>query len=327
MKHENESSASEKNLTVSEEDSGRRIDIFLAERIKDLSRNRIHKLLETEHVYLDCSICKDKNYRLQKGETVKVIIPAPEQSSLQPEPIELDIVFEDHDLLVINKPRGMVVHPAPGHSGGTLVNALLSHCTDLSGIGGVMRPGIVHRLDKDTSGLLIVAKNDITHRALSAQLKQRKLKRIYIALCYGRAKPSAGRIEAPVGRHPVHRKKMAVIDGGREAITRYRVLRYYNELTLLKLKLETGRTHQIRVHLSYIGYPVVGDPLYAKTKQTNLPSELAFAQALHAYRLIFVHPRSKELLNLSAPLPQDFKAALQYLYISEKNASCDFKPG
>lgn len=299
--------------SVGAEGAGWRLDLYLAENAFELSRSRVQRLIEENMVLVNGEPCGDKNYRLQSGDHISVTIPEPVKAKVEPEEIRLDIVFEDGDLLVINKPRGMVVHPAPGHARGTLVNALLSHCHDLSGIGGVMRPGIVHRLDKDTSGLLIVAKNDFTHRSLSAQLKARKLHREYIALVFGQIKPEIGRIEAPIGRHPRHRKKMAVISGGRAAVTRYRVIKYFERYSLLKLKLETGRTHQIRVHLAHLGYPVVGDPTYTRGGTGDLPSELVRPQALHARRISFTHPRSGKSLEFSAPLPEAFKKTLFWL--------------
>lgn len=295
------------------EKSGRRLDLFLAEQSLELSRSRVQKLIQVGAVFVDKKSCYDKDYRLQSGEEVTVYLPLTEDSFIEPEKILLDIIYEDSDLLVVNKPRGMVVHPAPGHARGTLVNALLNHCPDLSGIGGVRRPGIIHRLDKDTSGLLIVAKNDFAHRNLSAQLKARKIKREYIALVSGCVIPGSACIEAPIGRHPVHRKKMAVIDGGREAVTRYRVLKYFEHCTLLRLKLETGRTHQIRVHLAHLGFPVLGDPVYALKRKDLVPPELVFPQALHACRISFHHPISDKKLVFSAILPADFKAILIWL--------------
>ena len=300
-------------LTVNPEDTGRRLDLFLSQQVAGLSRNRIQKLIDTGMVLINRDLCSDKNYRLQSGDKISVTVPEPVETVVEPEEILLDVVYEDEDLVVINKPRGMVVHPAPGHARGTLVNALLSHCRDLSGIGGVMRPGIVHRLDKDTSGLLIIAKNDLTHQSLSAQLKTRKLHREYITLVCGLVKPENGRIEAPIGRDPRHRKKMAVVAGGRESVTRYRVLKYYKRYTLLELKLETGRTHQIRVHLANIGYPVVGDTTYGPGSYGDLPAELAASQALHARRIAFTHPRSGETLEFSTPLPAVFKKTLHWL--------------
>ncbi len=314
MTGENDNRASlHEELTVKAEHSGCRLDSYLALHAAGLSRNRAQMLIEEGRVLVSGAPCADKNYRLQPGDRVSLTIPPPEEASVAAEDIQLDIVYEDGDLLVINKPRGMVVHPASGHSGGTLVNALLGHCSDLSGIGGVMRPGIVHRLDKDTSGLLIVAKNDLAHRALSGQLKARKLRREYIALVHGQVSPKIGRIEAPIGRHPRHRKKMAVVGGGRDAVTRYRVVKYYNRYSLLRLNLETGRTHQIRVHLSHLGYPVVGDSAYAKGGKGDLPAELMQPHALHARHLAFTHPRSGEELNFSTPLPAAFKNTLQWL--------------
>ena len=300
-------------LYVSDPEIGRRLDLFLAEATADLTRSRVQKLIEGGMVQVNDLVCTDKNYRVRNSDRISYYLPVLTELSTLPEEIPLDIIFEDQDLLVINKSRQMVVHPAPGHSGGTLVNALLHHCHDLSGIGGVMRPGIVHRLDKDTSGLLIVAKNDKAHSSLAAQLKSRRLKREYLALVCGQVKPKVGRIEAPVGRHPQNRKKMAVITGGREAVTRYRVLKDYGKICLLKLKLETGRTHQIRVHLSQIGYPVVGDFVYGPGGCAGLPPEMLFTHALHAYRLSFIHPGSEESLTFSASPPPEFQALLHFL--------------
>jgi len=302
-------------LTAGPQWSGKRIDLFLADQIKELTRSRAQKLFDTEAVRINDHFCRSKNYRLQEGDRIKVIIPEAIEAEAQPEAIALDIIYEDQDLLVINKPRGMVVHPAPGHSEGTLVNALLSHCSDLSGIGGVIRPGIVHRLDKDTSGLLIAAKNDFAHTALARQLKERTLKREYLALVCGRIEPKAGKIEAPVGRHPRHRKKMAVVAGGREAVTRYRVIRYYRrEYSLLRVRLETGRTHQIRVHMAYLGHPVAADQLYGKERCANLPEKYREPQALHARKLSFVHPRSGSELQFTVSPPPLFKELLHWLH-------------
>jgi 23S rRNA pseudouridine1911/1915/1917 synthase len=292
---------------------GERLDLFLAENAADLSRSRIQKLIEEGAVQVNDRLCFNKHYRVQEEDLITCRIPKPQELKTDPEAIPLKILFEDQDLLVIDKPLGMVVHPAPGHSGGTLVNALLHHCQDLSGIGGVTRPGIVHRLDKDTSGLLIVAKNDYAHNNLAVQLKARLIQRHYLALVCGRVVPRVGRIEAPVGRDPRNRKKMAVVDGGRQAVSRYRVLKEYQYCSLLKLKLETGRTHQIRVHLSHLGFPVIGDYLYGPGNCAGLPDELLFNHALHAYRLSFLHPSSKEQLMFSASPPSEFQALLHYL--------------
>lgn len=294
-------------------DHGRRLDQFLSQPFFGLSRSRAQKLLMENMVQVNGELCSDKNYRMQAGDLVNVTIPPPAETRLEPEAIPLDILYEDDDLLVINKPRGMVVHPAPGHRKGTLVNALLHHCAHLSVIGGIRRPGIVHRLDKDTSGLLLVAKNDFTHRSLSEQLKTRQLKREYLALVKGRVKPVLGRIEAPVARHPGDRKKMAVVETGRMAVTRYRVLKYYGSYSLLKLNLETGRTHQIRVHMAHLGHPVVGDLTYARHSWNDLPRGLSEPHALHARRITFIHPRSSEPLEFAASLPAAFKKGLMDL--------------
>jgi len=305
--------SSHQSITAGPEDEGRRLDQVLADRVSGLSRSRAQKLLEEKMVQVNRESCTDKNYRLRAGDQIGLTIPPAEETGLEPEAIGLDIVYEDEDLLVINKPRGMVVHPSPGHRKGTLVNALLHHCQNLSGIGGVKRPGIVHRLDKDTSGLLLVAKNDFTHRQLSAQLKTRQLKREYIALVSGRIKPALGRIEAPLSRHPRHRKKMAVVEGGRPAVTRYRVLKYFGRYSLLQLNLETGRTHQIRVHMSHLGHPVVGDPTYGRGGWDDLPPILSEPHALHARRIMFIHPRTSKTMEFTVPLPSSFKQGLRTL--------------
>jgi 23S rRNA pseudouridine1911/1915/1917 synthase len=301
-------------LAADENSAGVRIDLFLSGQNDDLTRSRVQKLIEKKLVIVNGEVCDNKNYRIKAGDQVLISLAAPEELAARPEDIELDIVYEDKDLLVINKKRGMVVHPAPGHQDGTMVNALLGHCKDLSGIGGVIRPGIVHRLDKDTSGLLIVAKNDYAHNSLAEQLKARTLKRVYFALVCGRVNPQRGRIEAPVGRHLKHRKKMAVIAGGRDAVTRYRVIKHFKRYSLLKLKLETGRTHQIRVHMAHIGFPVVGDPLYGPGSHGDLPGDLATPQALHARALSFEHPRTGVKMNFSAPLPDGFRKLLHWLH-------------
>lgn len=310
-----------KQITVSPEKIGYRLDTFIADAESELSRMRVQKMIKNGRVRVNDLVCYDKNYRLQNGDKIGFSIPEPEDAAAQPEQIELDIVYEDQDLLVINKPRAMVVHPAPGHPSGTLVNALLYHCQNLSGIGGVIRPGIVHRLDKDTSGLLIVAKNDLAHSELSAQLKSRQLGREYLALVHGQVQPKAGRIEVPIGRDRHDRKKMAAISGGRAAITRYRVRKYFDHHSLLHLFLETGRTHQIRVHLAYIGFPVVGDPTYAKVKRSALPVELTKSQLLHAWRIVFTHPRSAVHMAFSVPLPEYYRDALFFLNKNDRTDS------
>ena len=294
-------------------DRGRRLDTFLAGAKAGLSRSAAQKLISSGAVQINGRVCLDKSCRLQAGDVAIVYIPEPPLLLPQPEKIPLDIVYEDDDLLVINKARGMVVHPAPGHAGATLVNALLHHCSSLSGAGGPDRPGIVHRLDRDTTGLLIAAKNDFTHLSLSAQLRARTLKREYIALVHGAVNPAAGRIEAPLGRHPRHRLRMAVTPGGREAITRYRVIAGLPPFSLLQVNLESGRTHQVRVHMKYIGHPVAGDPLYGPRSSPRLPPPLSRGQALHARRISFIHPRHGRQLEFTAPLPRDFREGLRLL--------------
>ncbi|HOL18119.1 MAG TPA: RluA family pseudouridine synthase, partial [Bacillota bacterium] len=242
----------EEERIVQDSEVGHRLDAFLAGRVAGLSRTRIQKLIENGAVRVNGAPCLEKSYRLALDDQVTITAPDPEPYRLTPEPIPLNIVYEDRDLLVINKPRGMVVHPAPGHWRGTLVHALLHHCGDLAGghlsaSDGFIRPGIVHRLDKDTTGLLIVAKNDLAHQNLAEQLKERRLRREYLALVHGRVNPASGRVESPIGRHPVHRKKMAVVPGGKEAVTRYRVLAHLGPFSLVQLNLESGRTHQVRV--------------------------------------------------------------------------------
>ncbi|HOJ84663.1 MAG TPA: RluA family pseudouridine synthase [Bacillota bacterium] len=294
-------------------DAGQRLDLFLAGAGSGLSRSRAQKLISLGEVQVNGLPCADKNYRLQAGDTVALHLPEPRPLRPLPEPLSLDIVYEDDDLLVINKPRGMVVHPAPGHDSGTLVNALLYHCESLSTAGGPDRPGIVHRLDKDTTGLLLAAKNDFSHASLAAQLRARTVRREYIVLVFGRVSPPEGKIEAPVGRHPRHRRRMAVVPGGREAVSRYRVIAILGPFSLLQVRLETGRTHQVRVHLNFIKHPVAGDPLYGPGCTPDLPPSLRNGQALHARRISFIHPRSGGRLDFSAPLPPDFRAGLRLL--------------
>lgn len=284
----------------------KRADVFVCE-IADISRSRAAKLLEDGRVTLNGEKAA-KNAKLKLGDRVTVCIPDPEIYDLMPENIPLDIVYEDDDLLVVNKPKGMVVHPAAGNYTGTLVNALMHHCPDsLSGINGVMRPGIVHRIDKNTSGLLIVAKNDLSHNALAMQIKEHSFTREYEAVVYGNLKNDRGTIDAPIGRHPCKRKQMAVIEGGRNAVTHYEVLERLNGFTHLRLRLETGRTHQIRVHMSYIGHAVAGDDVYGPKKViTSL-----CGQCLHAKKIGFIHPKSEKYLEFDSKLPDYFKLFLQ----------------
>ena len=303
--------------TVEARDAGKRLDAFLAENT-DLSRSSAAKLIESGAVTVNGKKT-EKKYLIKEGDEAEVILPEVEEYEAVPENIPLNVIFEDSDIIVINKPSGMVVHPAPGNYTGTLVNALLYHCKDsLSGIGGVMRPGIVHRIDKDTSGLLVVAKNDTSHRALSEELGYHGIEREYHALVRGGFKEEAGTVDLPIGRHPVDRKKMAVIksgEGAREAVTHYEVLRSYGQISYLKLKLETGRTHQIRVHMSYLGHALLGDEVYSSTK---IPFEKQHAplfdgQILHAKRLSLTHPRTGERMTFECELPDNFKKLIEIL--------------
>jgi 23S rRNA pseudouridine1911/1915/1917 synthase len=299
-------------LDVPASAEGTRLDKFLAEALPELSRTQIQRLIDADQVELPRGKATAR-YRVQSGERISLEVPPPKPTHLSPEAIPLDIVFEDDALVVVNKPPGMVVHPAPGHDHGTLVNALLHHCKSLSGIGGEERPGIVHRLDKDTSGLLLVAKHDRSHRHLSEQLRDRTLSRHYLALVQGRPPTEQGTIDAPIGRHPQHRQKMAVVEAhGRAARTHYQVRESWGALSLLQLSLETGRTHQIRVHLAHIGRPIIGDPVYG-TNVVSLPRYPALErwlrafprQVLHARELQFTHPETGETMTFSALLPDD----------------------
>ena len=291
-------------LTVPENADNIRIDKFVTENADSLTRSAVQKLIEGNNITVNGTF-PSKNLKLKFGDEIIVNIPEPEPCEAMPENIPLDIVFEDDDLLVVNKPRDMVVHPATGNYSGTLVNALLYHCGDsLSGINGVLRPGIVHRIDKDTSGLLIVAKNDFSHNLLAEQIKEHSFTRKYQAVVVGNIKDDSGTINAPIGRHPTDRKKMAVTQkNSRNAVTHYKVIARYNGYTHVELTLETGRTHQIRVHMAYIGHPVAGDPVYGGKKYITKLN----GQCLHAYYISFVHPRTNQTLSFSAPLPDYFK--------------------
>ena len=291
---------------VSAEEGGERIDALLSRF--SLSRSAAQRLLEQGSVLCGGKSVK-KNYKVVPGDELQWELPAAEDSELLPQNIPLDIVFEDEDVIVINKPRGMVVHPAPGHSDGTLVNALLYHCGDsLSGIGGEKRPGIVHRLDMDTSGLIIAAKNDMAHLSLSAQLADRSLSRVYEAVVMGRFKEDRGSVDAPIGRCPSDRKRMAVVSDGRSARTDWEVLARYGRYTHVRCVLHTGRTHQIRVHMAYIHHPLLGDSVYGGSMDKGMET-----QCLHARYLKFIHPRSGESIELSSPLPEYFTAVLSKL--------------
>ena len=279
---------------------GERLDRFLDARCPALSRSRIQALISEGSVTLDSNAAKPST-KIRRGQIVLLRIPQPAESSLRPQNIPLAVVYEDSDLLVVDKPAGMTVHPAPGHPDGTLVNAVLAHCPDLQGIGGTVRPGIVHRLDKDTSGLMVVAKNDRAHRSLSDQLKAREFRKVYIALTHGSVTPSEAIINAPIGRSPANRQRMAVVDGGREAITRYRVLRHYPAHSLVEIHPTTGRTHQIRVHFASLGYPLVGDATYGKTDNT------LNRHFLHATTLGFKHPTGGDYREFVAAMPAELE--------------------
>ena len=303
--------------TVKKEDAGKRLDSYLSE-VADISRSAAAKLIESGAATVGGKTA-EKKYSVKENDEIELILPEAEEYEALPENIPLDVVYEDSDIIVINKPSGMVVHPAPGNYTGTLVNALLWHCKDsLSGIGGVMRPGIVHRIDKDTSGLLVVAKNDASHRALSEELGYHGIEREYHALVRGGFKEPTGKVDLPIGRHPVDRKKMAVIKSGenaRDAVTHYEVIRSYGQITYLQLKLETGRTHQIRVHMSYLGHALLGDEVYASTKTLfeKQHAPLFDGQILHAKRLSLTHPRTKEGMTFECELPDNFKKLIEIL--------------
>ena len=294
-------------LYPASEHAGQRLDVFLSAALPEISRSAAARLIETGQV-LCGGKCLPKSYRIAGGEEITVTLPQPEPIDAQPEDLPLHIVYEDEDVVVVNKPSGMVVHPAPGHAGGTLVNALLYHCgSSLSGVGGAVRPGIVHRIDRDTSGLIIAAKNDAAHLGLAKQLSDHSLARTYEAVVMGHLREDSGTVDAPIGRHPRDRKKMAVVPGGRPAVTHYEVIERYRSCTYVRCRLETGRTHQIRVHMAHLGHPVYGDPLYGTAR-----SEVT-GQCLHAAELTFLHPRTGERMTLVCPLPEEFQSLLEKL--------------
>ena len=296
-------------VTAEAEDAGTRADVFLAAKL-GVSRSNMQKLLEDGRVKRGEKIIK-ANYKVRAGEMFVVDIPEPEPIEAIPENIPLDIIYEDDDVVVLNKARGMVVHPAPGNYTGTLVNALLYHCSNLSGINSAIRPGIVHRLDKDTSGIMIVAKNDAAHISLSQQIQSKTAVRTYLAVVRGNIKTDSGTIETQIARDKTDRKKMAVVkEGGRDAITDYEVLERFGKYTLVRCKLRTGRTHQIRVHMEYMGYPLVGDPKYSPMKT---PFGIK-GQALHSHTLEFTHPRTGERMKFEAPLPEDMHKIITRLH-------------
>ena len=283
-----------------------RIDKVLTTLEPEITRSQLKNLIKDVHVTDNGQAVKPK-YKVQAGDKISLVKPEPQSLELTPENIPLDIVYEDDDVIVVNKPQGMVVHPAPGHPDHTLVNALLYH-SPLSTINGTFRPGIVHRIDKDTSGLLMVAKNDLAHQSLAEQLRNKTNKREYLALVYGQIKEDEGTIDAPLGRNPQDRKKQAVVKGGRHAVTHFKVIKRYDNFTLVKCILETGRTHQIRVHMKYIGHPLVGDPLYGPRKMIGKNG-----QFLHAALLGFKHPRTGKEMVFEAPLPENFQKMLDKL--------------
>ncbi|MGN1386362.1 MAG: RluA family pseudouridine synthase [Bacillus sp. (in: firmicutes)] len=292
---------------VDETHKGVRIDKFISTVNEEMSRTQVQQLIKEDHVRVNGQPVKT-NYKCQLNDEVAVSIPEPVELNIEAEDMDLDIYYEDEDVLVVNKPKGMVVHPAPGHTSGTLVNGLMAHCKDLSGINGVMRPGIVHRIDKDTSGLLMVAKNDMAHESLVDQLVEKSVTRKYTAIVHGVIQHSHGTIDAPIGRDKKDRQSQAVTPDGKNAVTHFEVLERFNDFTLVECQLETGRTHQIRVHMKYIGYPLAGDPKYGPKKTLDIGG-----QALHAGVLGFVHPRTKEYMEFNAPLPEYFAQLIDHL--------------
>lgn len=310
----NGNSGEQERLIITENEAGQRADVGLASLL-ELTRSNMQKLLEDGRAVKGSKVLKS-NYKLKLGEEIIVTLPEPQPLDVQPENIPIDIIYEDDDVVVVNKARGMVVHPAAGNYDGTLVNALLYHCKNLSGINGVIRPGIVHRLDKDTSGIMICAKNDAAHVSLSEQIQNKTAKRTYLAVVRGNIKNDSGVIETLIARDKNDRKKMAVVkEDGRHAVTEYEVMERFGKYTIVKCKLMTGRTHQIRVHMEYLGYPLVGDPKYS-------PKKTPFAingQALHSLTLDFIHPRTGEQMHFEAPLPEDMHKIVTRLRLGQFN--------
>jgi 23S rRNA pseudouridine1911/1915/1917 synthase len=311
-----------------EDSASERLDQFIANSIAELSRASVHRLIAAGEITVNGLEAKP-SLKLKGGEHISVNLPPPESCEADPEDIPLDILYEDSDVIVVNKPAGMVVHPGAGNSHGTLVNALLGHCTDLSGIGGAIRPGIVHRIDKDTSGVIIAAKNDHAHQSLALQFKEHTIKRVYFALVFGSPKTDTGHISSAIGRHPVDRKKMSSKSKyGKEAVTHWKVLARYEGVTLMRLRLETGRTHQIRVHMSEAGHPLVGDQLYGTEsrltaiRDTRIRALLKSLsrQALHAKTLGFIHPSSGQYLEFDTDLPEDMQRVLQQMEVQPQNS-------
>ncbi|QST01515.1 RluA family pseudouridine synthase [Pontibacillus sp. ALD_SL1] len=292
---------------ITQEEHNERLDKVLTSLSEDASRAQVQAWVKDQFVTVNGAHQKS-NYKCQEGDVLSWDIPEPEPMEVMPEDIPVNVVYEDEDVIVVNKPKGMVVHPSAGHSGGTLVNALLHHCQDLSGINGVMRPGIVHRIDKDTSGLLMVAKNDKAHTSLAEQLSNKTVERKYVALVQGVIHHEYGTIDAPIARDPKDRQKMGVVEGGKDAVTHFKVLDRFEEHTLVECVLETGRTHQIRVHMNYIEHPIIGDPKYGPRRTLDLNG-----QALHAKELGFEHPSTGEWLHFDSDLPEELKQVLEYL--------------
>ena len=296
---------------VGEEDAGKRLDSFLADKMENLSRSRVAKLLEEERV----EPCRKASFKVAEGEEYILSLPPAVPLDVKGEDIPLDVLYEDSDVIVVNKPKGMVVHPDNTHTGGTMVNALLHHCKDLSGIGGVMRPGIVHRIDMDTTGAVIACKNDISHESIAAQLKAHSINRKYLAIVNGNLKNDEGVIDAPLGRNPKDRKKIAVVPGGKRAVTHYKVLERFKGFSYVECVLETGRTHQIRVHMAHIGHPLLGDEVYGSPGINKRFKNLQ-GQCLHAAILGFLHPVTGEYIETRAPLPHYFEELLIKLRLS-----------
>ncbi|MBN2796747.1 MAG: RluA family pseudouridine synthase [Clostridia bacterium] len=288
-------------------DESKRLDALLSDAFDDMSRSYLQKLIEKGQVTINGAICTSKKEKVKIGDNVEIQIPEPENLNVIPENLPIDIVYEDEDLMIINKPVGMVVHPAPGNYTGTLVNALMYHSQKLSSINGVIRPGIVHRIDKDTSGLLMIAKTDFAHQSLAEQLKEHSIKRQYIALVHGRINENSGTVDAPIARNPKDRLKMAVVKGGRKAVTHFTVIERFSQYTYIECELETGRTHQIRVHMQYINHPLLGDPLYGP-KSPKIKHE---GQLLHAKTIGFIHPRTQEYMEFDSEVPVLFHELLK----------------
>ena len=300
-------------IYISVTENSDRLDRYLSQELSELSRSRIQQLIEQGHVQINAQVCISKKIHLKTGDRITLEIPAIQPLQIQAADIPLDILYEDDELIILNKPAGLVVHPAPGHPDGTLVNAILAHCPNLPGIGGVQRPGIVHRLDKDTTGAIAIAKTDLAYQHLQAQLQAKTARREYLGLVYGVPKTETGSIDLPIGRNPQDRKKMAIVsveDGGRTAVTHWQVQERLANYTLIHFQLETGRTHQIRVHSAKIGHPIVGDPVYGSGRSVgvNLPG-----QALHAWKLQLQHPLSGNLVQVTAPPPPSFTTLLEVL--------------